>query len=316
MTQLVTSTQVAGPASAGPAPRVPWRNTVAGSRRIAQSLAIAPLATLLALLTIIPTVYILVVSFTNAAATNPDTTFVGLENYIDMFTNPDYWVTMLRTLGFVVVAVALQLAIALALAVGMAGIKRGDALIRALILLPMAAAPLAMLFNWRQILNASYGPLNYILGQLGLPQPDWLGQTSLALPTLVVVDTWQWTPFVFIILAGGLATIPHDVYEAASVDGASAWQKFTSITLPMLMPYILVAVLFRTIDALKTFDSIQVLTSGGPGSSTTMLNYSIFQEGINFLNLGKASASAVVFLIVCILLTNVLVRALTRKESQ
>lgn len=295
--------------------RLRWWKTVHGSRRVAQGLSIAPLATLLAVLTIIPTVYILVVSFTNAAATNPETGFVGLSNYAALFTDASYWAMMLRTLIFVVVAVTIQLAVALALATAMAGIRRGDALLRALILLPMAAAPIAMLFNWRQILNAAYGPLNYVLTSIGLPAPDWLGDPALALPTLIAVDTWQWTPFVFIILAGGLATIPHDVHEAASVDGASAWQRFLNITLPMLMPYVLVAVLFRTIDALKTFDSVQVLTSGGPGSATTMLNYSIFQQGINFLDFGKATASAVVFLILCILLTNVLLKALTRKDN-
>ncbi|NYD54210.1 ABC transporter permease subunit [Microbacterium pseudoresistens] len=305
-------TEVSSPTAPEP---LRWSKTVRGSRRIAQGLAITPLATLLAVLTIIPTVYILVVSFTNAAATNPDTTFVAFDNYISLFADSAYWVTMLRTLLFVVAAVSIQVAVALALALAMAEIKRGGAFLRALILLPMAAAPIAMLFNWRQILNAAYGPVNYVLTSLGLPGPDWLGDPALALPTLIAVDTWQWTPFVFIILAGGLATIPHDVHEAASVDGASAWQRFSQITLPMLMPYVLVAVLFRTIDALKTFDSVQVLTSGGPGSATTMLNYSIFQQGISFLDFGKATASAVIFLLLCILLTNLLLKALTRKES-
>lgn len=306
-----------GSANAGPPPprNVPWAQTVRGSRRIAQGLSIAPLTTLLVLLTIIPMVYILVVSLTNAASTNPDTAFVGFANYIELFADPGYWGTLTRTVLFVVAAVVIQLAVGLALAIGMAGIKRGDAFLRALILLPMAAAPIAMLFNWRQILNAAYGPLTYLLGLLGLPAPDWLGDPALALPTLVAVDTWQWTPFVFIILAGGLATIPHEVNEASSVDGASPWQRFVNITLPLLMPYVLVAVLFRTIDALKTFDSVQVLTSGGPGSATTMLNYSIFQQGISFLNFGKATASAVLFLILCILLTNLLLRALSRKDN-
>jgi multiple sugar transport system permease protein len=180
----------------------------------------------------------------------------------------------------------------------------------------MAAAPIAMYFNWQQILNASYGPLDYLLRLVGLPAPDLLGNPSFALPTLIGVDTWQWTPFMFIILAGGLATISGDVQEAASVDGATGWQRFTQVTLPLLMPYVAVAVLFRSIDALKTFDSVQILTSGGPGSSTTMLNYSIFQEGIQYLQFGKASASAVVFLIICTLLTTLLLRGLLRTESK
>lgn len=291
--------------------------TTLGLRRgriIARRGFMAPLVVLLAALTIVPTLYILIVSFTNAAATNKSTTFVGLANYIAMFADLNYWIVLLRTVAFVVVAVALQLAIGLTAAMAMARQRTGRAVLGALLLLPMAAAPIATYFNWRQILNASYGPLDYLLRTVGLPAPDWLGQPGLALPTLVVVDTWQWTPFVYIILAGGLATIPGEIEEAASVDGASSWQRFAYITLPLLMPYIAVAILFRSIDALKTFDSVQILTSGGPGSSTTMLNYSIFQQGISFLQFGKASASAVVFLIVCTLLANALLRGLARAE--
>lgn len=309
---------VAGPTSVGPVTRKAGGRVpgIHRGRDRARRLFLAPLTILLGLLTIIPTGYILIVSFTDAESTNKSTGFVWFANYIDLFADPNYWVVLLRTVGFVIAAVAIQLSVGLGLAVALASVKRGGAIIRALILLPMAAAPIATYFNWQQILNASYGPLNYLLGVVGIPQPDWLGSSLLALPTIVVVDTWQWTPFVFIILAGGLATIPGDVQEAAEVDGASPWQRFTQITLPLLLPYVAVAVLFRAIDALKTFDSVQILTSGGPGSSTTMLNYSIFQQGISFLQFGKASASAVVFLIVCTLLANALLRGLSRTEAE
>lgn len=238
---------------------------------------------------------------------------MGIANYTAMFTSADYWAVLVRTLFFVVVAVTLQLAIGLGAALAMVKMHRGSAVVRGL-LLPMAAAPIATYFNWQQILNASFGPIAYLLHSVGLPAPNWLGQPGLALLTLIVVDTWQWTPFVFIILAGGLATIPGELDEAAAVDGANSRQRFLHITLPLLMPYVAVAVLFRSIDALKTFDSVQILTSGGPGSSTTMLNYWIFKQGISFLEFGKASASAVVFLIVCILLANALLRMLYRAD--
>jgi multiple sugar transport system permease protein len=311
----ITSTPVGPTQTEGPTGhRGRPREGLQRERRFALRVSLAPLVVLLLALTIIPTAYILIVSFTNAAATNHNTRFVGFENYVKLFTDPNYWIVLARTVAFVIVAVAIQLALGLGVASAMAGLKRGSAVIRALILLPMAAAPIAMYFTWRQILNASYGPIDYLLGLIGIPHVDWLGNAALALPTLVFVDTWQWTPFIFIILAGGLATIPGEVYEAAEVDGATRWQRFTLITLPLLMPYIAVAVLFRTIDALKTFDSVQILTAGGPGSSTTMLNYSIFQQGISFLNFGTASASAVVFLIICTLLANALLRGLRRTD--
>lgn len=303
----------AGDLGAGPAPH--GRSLAAGRAR-ARRLFIAPLVVVLGVLTAVPTGYILIVSLTDYAATNRHTSFVWFANYISMFSDPNYWTVLFRTVLFVVAAVAIQLALGLGVAVALTGMKRGGPVIRALILLPMAAAPIATYFNWQQILNAAYGPLDYLLNAVGLPAPDWLGEKALALPTLVAVDTWQWTPFVFIILAGGLATIPGDLLEAAMVDGATAWQRFAHITLPLLMPYVAVAVLFRSIDALKTFDSVQILTSGGPGSSTTMLNYSIFQQGISFLQFGKASASAVVFLIICVSLANVLLRGLSRAENQ
>lgn len=302
-------------ADPGPAGR-PGRSEASAQKARARRLFIMPLALLLGVLTVIPTAYILIVSFTDAASTNRSTRFVWFTNYVNMFADPNYWAVTLRTIVFVCFAVVLQLAIGLTLAVVTNGLRRGGSIVRALILLPMAAAPIATYFNWQQVLNASYGPIDYVLRTMGLPAPDWLGQVNLALPTLIVVDTWQWTPFVFIILAGGLATIPADLLEAASVDGATGWQRFTRITVPLLLPYIAVAVLFRAIDALKTFDSIQILTSGGPGSSTIMMNYSVYQQGISFLQFGKASASAVVFLIICILLTNVLLRGLTRAEKK
>ena len=287
--------------------------TLNAARTRARRLAVAPLVAILSAVTLFPLLYILVVSLTNFAADNPNPGFVGLDNYTRLLTSEVYWQTLARTVGFVVLAVASQVAFGLAIAVAMSSIKKGDAVLRAVILMPMAAAPIAMLYNWRQILNASYGPVNAILDAVGLPAPDWLGQTSTAMFSLLVVDGWQWTPFVFIILAGGLATIPHDVLEAAAVDGAGPGRQFLFVTLPLLMPYVTVAVLFRTVDALKTFDSVQILTSGGPGSSTTMLNFSIFKESISYLEFGRASASAFLFIVVCTLLSRALLGAIGRE---
>lgn len=282
--------------------------------RRTRRLFLAPLTILLLGLTILPFVYSAVISLTDKSSLNATTRFIGLRNYITLFQDTQFWSSIKVTVIFTICAVAIELAIGLGIAVALTRISRGSSLLRALFLLPMAAAPIATLFNWRVMLNASYGVIDYVAGVLGLPQPDWTG-SSAALPTLIIVDIWQWTPFMLIILAGGLASVSHDVYEASAVDGASGWSSFRYITLPLLRPYIAVAVLFRSIDALKTFDSVQILTSGGPGSSTTTLNYYIFQQGISYLNFGRAAAASMVLLVIAILLARALLKSLKKEGA-
>jgi len=163
--------------------------------------------------------------------------------------------------------------------------------------------------------NAPSGVVNCRLGAEGLPEPDWTGEASTALTSLVRVDVGQCTPFILVILVGGLSAVPDDVYEAAAVDGAGGWQTFRHITLPLLKPFILVALLFRTIDALKTFDSTQILTGGGPGSSTTTLNFYAFREGISFLDFGRSAAAATLLLLLAIGLSRLLLHWLKEEEA-
>ncbi|MEV7429866.1 sugar ABC transporter permease [Nocardioides sp. NPDC092400] len=277
-------------------------------------LFLAPLTIVLGLLTVVPFVYSVVVSLTDKSGSG-DTSFVGLANYVDLLTDPQWWDAARVTAVFTVAVVAIEFLVAMAVAVALHRITRGAPLLRALFLLPMAMAPVAALFNWRLMLNASSGVINYLLGAVGLPQPDWTGESSTALASLVMVDVWQWTPFILVILVGGLSAVPDDVYEAAAVDGASGWQTFRHVTLPMLKPFILVALLFRTIDALKTFDSIQILTGGGPGSSTTTLNFYAFREGISFLNFGRSAAAATLLLLLAIGLSRLLLHWLKEEEA-
>lgn len=277
-------------------------------------LFLVPLTLVLGLLTVVPFVYSVVVSLTDKSGSG-DTSFVGIDNYIDLLTDPEWWDAARVTAVFTIAVVAIEFVVAMAVAMALHRITRGAPLLRALFLLPMAMAPVAALFNWRLMLNASSGVINYILGAIGLPQPDWTGQATTALTSLVMVDVWQWTPFILVILVGGLSAVPDDVYEAAAVDGASGWQTFRHITLPMLKPFILVALLFRTIDALKTFDSIQILTGGGPGSSTTTLNFYAFREGISFLNFGRSAAAATLLLVLAIGLSRLLLHWLKEEEA-
>jgi multiple sugar transport system permease protein len=313
MTRLDPAAGTPPPAGEVAVPGLPARSSRHDQNRrrtLARRAFLAPLTIVLSALTVVPFVYNLVISLTNKAATNQHTKFVGLDNFGSLFSDAGFWSSIRITAIFTVIAVAIEMALAMAMAVALSRVRRGSALLRALFLLPLAAAPVASLFNWRLLLNMSYGVVNYLLGGLGLPQPNWTGRPVDALATLIVVDVWQWTPFVMIILAGGLVSVPLEIYESSAVDGAGSWDTFRYITLPMLRPYIAVAVLFRSIDALKTFDSVQILTSGGPGTSTTMLNYFIFREGISYLNFGRAAAAATVLLVVAILLARALLRAL------
>lgn len=290
----------------------------AGSReaqlRRTRRLFLLPLTAVLATLTIVPFVYNLVLSLTNESPTT-ESRFVGLANYADLLSDGAFWQAIGVTIVFTVVAVGVQFTVAMLVAVSLHRITRGAPLLRAVFLLPMAMAPVAALFNWRLMLNASSGVVNYVLGRIGLPQPNWTGESGTALATLILVDVWQWTPFMLVILVGGLSAMPTEVHEAAAVDGASPRRSFFSVTLPLLKPFILVAVLFRSIDALKTFDSIQLLTSGGPGSSTTTLNYFVFREGIQYLNFGRAAAAATLLLLIAILLSRLLLRWLREEEA-
>jgi multiple sugar transport system permease protein len=277
-------------------------------------LFLLPLTLVLGLLTVLPFVYSVVISLTDKSSSG-DTKFIGLDNYTDLLTDSEWWEAARVTAVFTVSVVTIEFVLAMVVAVALHRITRGAPLLRALFLLPMAMAPVAALFNWRLMLNASSGVINYLLGALGLPQPDWTGQAATALTSLVMVDVWQWTPFILVILVGGLSAVPDDIYEAAAVDGAGAWQTFLHITLPMLKPFILVALLFRTIDALKTFDSIQILTGGGPGSSTTTLNFFAFREGIAFLNFGRSAAAATLLLFLAIGLSRLLLHWLKEEEA-
>ncbi len=309
-------TLVGAPTTPAPETAVGTRLDLSAHRNRSRRGFLAPLTIILIALTVAPFVYNLVISLTDKASTNPSTKFIGFSNYTHLFSDSLFWESIRTTLLFTVVAVSIELIIALTVAMALDRISRGAPILRALFLIPMAAAPVAVLFNWRVILNVSYGVIDYVLGLLHLPQPDWTGEPGTALITLMIVDIWQWTPFVLIIVAGGIASIPKDVSESSAVDGASSLQNFRYITLPLLRPYITVAVLFRSIDALKTFDSIQILTSGGPGTSTVMLNYYIFQQGISYLSFGRAAAAATILLVLATLLARLLLGGLTRQRGE
>jgi multiple sugar transport system permease protein len=169
---------------------------------------------------------------------------------------------------------------------------------------------------WRAMLNPNWGMVNYVLGQLGLPQPLWLADPGLALFTLIIVDSWQWTPFIMVIVFARLQVLPRDIFEAASTDGAGAWQTLWRITLPLLVPAIVFAGIFRAIDAFRSFDVVFGLTYGGPGRLTTTLSFYGWENGLSFDRYGYSSAISYVMVIVAIVMVTLLFRYLrVRRED-
>jgi multiple sugar transport system permease protein len=168
-------------------------------------------------------------------------------------------------------------------------------LARTLFLLPMIATPVAMALVWMTMMSPTIGVLNYFLRSVGLPASAWVASPHVVIPSLLLVETWMWTPMVALILLAGLSSLPSEPFESALVDGASSWQIFWRITLPLMRSTIVVAALFRTIDALKVFDIVYVMTEGGPGFASETLNLYVFQTSFKYLHLGYASALIVVF---------------------
>src|SRR3954451_6175476 len=225
--------------------------------------------------------------------------FVGLDNYINALKSSDFWSAAFTTFLFTAISVSLELIIGLAMALAMHQAFRGRAVLRTVVLVPWAILTVVTAITWRTIFEPNLGLAPVLLHDLGLPGANvvWLGQKGYALAVMILADVWKTAPFMALLLLAGLQVIPEDVYEAAKVDGASTWQRFTRITLPLLKPAILVAFIFRTLDALRIFDLPFVLTQGTNGTTTlSILSYDQFSQ--NRL-LGQGSALAILtFLIV------------------
>jgi multiple sugar transport system permease protein len=222
--------------------------------------------------------------------------FVGLQNYVQLFARDErFWPAFLTTLIFTVGSVVLTVVLGLGIAHLLIRVFPGRGLARTLVLLPMIATPVAMALVWMTMMSPTIGVLNWLLSCVGLPPSAWVSSPKSVIAALLLVETWMWTPMTTLICLAGLAALPGEPFESARVDGASARQVFWHVTLPLLRATLVVAALFRTIDALKVFDIVYVMTEGGPGFASETLNLYVFQTSFKYLNLGYASALIVVF---------------------
>jgi multiple sugar transport system permease protein len=230
-------------------------------------------------------------------------TFVGLNNFKMLFGNKRFLETIPRTLYYTVLAVGLPVVLGIFAAEVFHQKFRLRGLLRGIYIVPMMTTPVAVALVFIMMMHPQLGVLNYILTRLGLPPQLWVYSKDSVIPALVLVEVWQWTPLVMLIVLGGLAALPTDPYESATIDGASQWDMFRYITLPLVMPFLMVAIILRTIDALKSFDIIFVMTQGGPGTASETINVYLYLQAFSFFNIGHASAVVIVFFAIIVVLS-------------
>ena len=234
--------------------------------------------------------------------------FVGIDNFVALATEPDFWWSIWRTSVFVGLGLLLQVPIGLGMALVLHRRFFGRGVARTLILLPMMATPAAIGLVWGMMMEPTLGVLNQILTSFGLPPSAWTSSPDTVLFALVLVDTWQWSPLITLFCLSGLAVIPDDLYEAARIDGASPFQEFVYITLPWLRPVLVIAIIFRAIDSLKTFDLIFVMTQGGPGRASETINMYAFVQGFHYFNMSYSSTIVVVFVLITLSISVMLLK--------
>jgi multiple sugar transport system permease protein len=191
----------------------------------------------------------------------------------------------------------------------------GKGLIRSLVLLPMMCTNVVIGLTWRLLLNYQFGIVNYYLGVLGIAPVEWLSNPSLARPSIILVDVWNTTSFVALMILAGLQAMPEEPFEAARIDGASAWQTFRYLTLPLLRPTILVVLLWRVIDTFRIFDVVYLLTAGGPARATETVSLYVYRNGFQLFNLGYASAASYVMILIMLVIAAILSRLIQRQND-
>ena len=280
-----------------PTTATPGRGLSAWLERHASLVLPAPAVAAVLLMLAFPLAYTLWMSlqdWTISSMAQPR--FVGLDNYVKLFTtDARFRNSVVITFYFTVLGVTIQTLLGVTLALLFNRQFWGRGLLRTLAILPMVATPVAIALIFVMMFHPSLGVLNYFVTSLGLPPATWTYASSSVIPALVLVDTWQWTPLIMLIVLAGLAALPHEPYEAAMIDGASKWQMLWLITLPLVRPAIVTAMLFRLIDSLKTFDIIFVMTQGGPGGASDTINIYLFNTAFSYFQMGTASSMVVIF---------------------
>lgn len=282
---------------------------------------VAPTVFLLLAVNIFPLIWTVRLSFTNFRVNRPnnDVDWVGLRNYQRILTDPDVWNTMQATAHFLIWTIALQVLIGFALAFLINKKFRGNDLWTTIIVFPMMLSPAVVGNFWTFLYQPQIGLFNYVVGFFSGVDPasfSMIGDVNLAPWAIVIADTWMWTPFVMLICLAGLRSIPDSIYEAAECDRASKWRQFWTITLPMALPFLMLAILFRGIENFKMFDLVVQLTGGGPGNTTTLTSIDLKREAFEKWRTGYSSAYAVILFVTVFGLASIYVKALNKVKER
>jgi multiple sugar transport system permease protein len=284
-------------------------------------LFVDPTMALLLAINIFPLIWTIKLSFTNFRANRPNATVldVGIDNYVSVLTDPDIWQAMQATAHFLFWTILLQTVIGFSLAWLIDRRFRGHGFWTTMILIPMMLSPAVVGNFWAFLYQPQTGLFNDAVSFLtGVPASSFemIGSVALAPWAIIIVDTWMWTPYVMLICLAGLRSIPEYIYEAAEVDRASRWRQFRSITLPMVLPFIMLAVLFRGIENFKMFDMVNLLTAGGPGSTTELASITLKRQAFEMWRTGYSSAFAIILFVAVFGLANIYVKALNHVKSR
>ncbi|WP_191059599.1 carbohydrate ABC transporter permease [Geminicoccus harenae] len=301
----------AGRTAAHAVPRAISDRTICG-------LFMAPALAILLLMVAYPFISLLYYSTLNFSILNPakGSEFIGLQNYTRLLSRESVWERFVFTGQFVLATVVVQFCVGVAVAYAFQRNFKGRDLLFTIAMLPMMLCPIVVGFLWRYMFNSEWGVVNYLVTLLGFGKIDWLGVPGNALWAVVIADAWMWTPFVILLATAAFRGIPTDINEAAEIDGASPFFRFTRVTLPMSMPILLIAFLLRLIDAFKQSDLFFAMTGGGPGSDTETVAFRLGKIAFSHFYTGQASAFAVIMLVIIIGLSLIFVRLLTQQGRQ
>ena len=277
---------------------------------------IAPAVIILIVLIIYPFLYAINLSFQEwDMFSDKGRHYIGFANYINLLSDPSFWHSLYITILLSFLSVSISICIGLPVASILAKSGKAVGILRTVFLMPMVMTPVVIGMAFKFLMDPSNGLLNYLLSLAGIVGPRWVSDPNTALLSIVIVDVWQWTPFIFLVLLAGFQGLPTAPYEAARVDGLSRWQIARFISFPLLKPMFILAILFRAIDSLKTFDIIFIMTGGGPGDVTTTLNILAYIKSFRLLKMGEGAAVVMIIWAIVFLFSQIFV-ILTREKRE